>query len=169
MSARRINGPADVRFWAKVDKRGAVPQCNPQLQECWEWTASIGPDGYGMFKMNGRAHKAHRISYGFTHGLIPDDKCIDHRCRNRACVRPDHLRLVSKGQNSQHRDLDKHNSSGYRGVSWHKASETWAVYATCAGKRVFGGYFADIDDANRAARALRNSLFTHNDLDRIAQ
>jgi hypothetical protein len=67
---------------------------------CWDWTKSINSDGYGCFKYKGKNTKAHRVSL-LLHGLIiPKGMFIDHICRNRKCVNPDHLRIVTPKQNA---------------------------------------------------------------------
>lgn len=158
----------DARFWVKVNKSGPTPSHAPNLGRCWDWTASEHTDGYGEFRLNGKVRKAHRVSYEMANGDIPEDKDLDHRCRNRKCVRPDHLRLVTNKQNCEHRSVDSNNTSGYRGVSFHSVSKKWQVYVTHNGRRRYGGNFLDVHEAGAAAQAMRNQLFTHNDLDRSA-
>lgn len=77
------------RFWNKVDKSGS----------CWEWTACIRPDGYGVFGLNKVVVYAHRVAYELTRGPIPSGLEIDHLCRNRSCVNPDHLEVVNHKEN----------------------------------------------------------------------
>lgn len=77
------------RFWEKVDKS----------QECWVWTASKVHDGYGRFWSGGRVLLAHRVAYELEVGPIPDGLSLDHLCKNRACVRPDHLEPVTHTEN----------------------------------------------------------------------
>ena len=77
------------RFWRKVNK----------TETCWLWAASINSRGYGQFKMDGRSWQAHRIAYELQVGPIPDGLQIDHLCRVRACVNPDHLEAVSQEEN----------------------------------------------------------------------
>ena len=57
---------------------------------CWEWLGSTST-GYGCF----RRGYAHRYSYELHKGAIPDGLQIDHLCRNRLCVNPDHLEAVT--------------------------------------------------------------------------
>lgn len=80
------------RFWAKVAKG----------RDCWEWNGTITPSGYGHFYFEGRNHPAHRISYSWENGAIPDGLVVDHICRNKRCVRPTHLRAVTQRQNLLH-------------------------------------------------------------------
>jgi hypothetical protein len=66
---------------------------------CWEWQAFRDQDGYGTFWLNGENRRAHRASYELFVGPIPDAATLDHLCRNRSCVNPEHLEPVSIGEN----------------------------------------------------------------------
>lgn len=78
------------RFWAKVaiDPSG-----------CLLWTASVRSGGYGQFAHAGRQVQAHRFAYTALVGEIPAGLVVDHLCRNRACVRADHLEPVTNREN----------------------------------------------------------------------
>lgn len=77
------------RFWSKVDQSG----------ECWLWTAVQDGNGYGQFKLEHRMVGAHRWAYEQSYGSIPAGLEIDHLCRTRVCVRPDHLETVTTRTN----------------------------------------------------------------------
>src|SRR6202030_118623 len=62
---------------------------------CWLWLGACNEFGYGKF---GKV-KAHRFSYEREKGPIPDGLEIDHLCRNKSCVNPDHLEAVTHGEN----------------------------------------------------------------------
>lgn len=154
-----MNAEYSARYWAKVEKTAA----------CWIWTAGKS-EGYGMFKTEeNKMRGAHRLSYEMHCGPIPAGSLIDHICRNRDCVNPQHLRTVTTKQNSEHRAKSSTlGRSGVRGVFWHGALQKWAVRVRHNGKLYRGGYFATIEEAAEDVRRLRNALYTHNDLDRTA-
>jgi hypothetical protein len=87
--------PAVDRFWPKVAK----------TEDCWVWLGAADPTaGYGNFWDGERVVKAHRWSYEAAYGAIPDGLHLDHLCRNRICVRPDHLEPVTLLENLQRGD-----------------------------------------------------------------
>lgn len=65
---------------------------------CWVWMAAKRA-GYGAVWVEGRYLAAHRLSYEWCVGPIPEGKQLDHRCRNRACINPAHLEPVSCEEN----------------------------------------------------------------------
>jgi len=80
---------AEHRFWPKVKK----------TDDCWLWTAGLDSNGYGLFRLDERRLGAHVVSYGLLVGPIPDGLELDHLCRNRTCVNPEHLEPVTSKVN----------------------------------------------------------------------
>lgn len=67
---------------------------------CWLWTGVIQAGGYGRFRTQNRGHMAHRWLYEQLVGPIPEGMQLDHLCRVRNCVRPDHLEPVTPRENT---------------------------------------------------------------------
>lgn len=67
--------------------------------ECWEWTGRRNADGYGMVYHEGRNRPAHCAVFEAHRGPIPAGLVLDHLCRNRPCVRPEHMDPVPQKVN----------------------------------------------------------------------
>jgi hypothetical protein len=152
-----MRGTPEERFWAKVEK----------TETCWNWTASINTHGYGMFNLGTKIRGAHRFSYELLVGSIPEGMLIDHKCHNRHCVNPEHLRLVTMKQNLENLSgTYTTNKSGVRGVSFSEASRKWRGNVMHQKRQIHVGLFDTIAEAEAAVTAKRLELFTHNDKDR---
>ena len=66
---------------------------------CLLWLGKYHSQGYGRLCINGKDHFAHRYSFNLMKGKIPDGLELDHLCRVRCCVNPDHLEPVTKSKN----------------------------------------------------------------------
>lgn len=66
---------------------------------CYLWTGELSKTGYGVFKAGGRNRVAHRWYYQAKRGAIPSGLQLDHLCRVRRCVNPDHLEPVTPKEN----------------------------------------------------------------------
>lgn len=157
----------EERFWARVDKTG----------DCWLWRGAPTTHGYGFFHytlVKGRHRNvlAHRVAYSLEYGSIPPGKFLDHRCRNRLCVRPSHLRPATCKENMENRGgAEVTNKCGVRGVYYDARDgrkKPWRARVMHNRKFVEAGQFATLEEAAEAARLKRLELFTHSDADREA-
>lgn len=95
------------RFWDKVKK-------SDDPYGCWEWQTSRTNDGYGVFTLNGKLVRSHRVSWVLTYGLIPSGMCILHHCDNPKCVNPSHLFLGTFKDNTM--DMHKKGRAAWPNV-----------------------------------------------------
>ena len=66
---------------------------------CIVWTASTDRRGYGSFRVGAKNKRAHRVWYEHMFGAVPAGYELDHKCRVRHCVNPNHLRVVTHAEN----------------------------------------------------------------------
>lgn len=67
---------------------------------CWLWTGSVVGDGYGEFQYMGKRYSAHRLALQLDGRPVPRGMHADHTCRNKLCVNPAHLRVVTPKVNA---------------------------------------------------------------------
>ena len=79
-----------VRFFSRV---------RVEESGCWVWTGAKNSGGYGTVNVAGRTCRAHRFAFEFCRGPIAGDLSLDHLCRIKACVNPDHLEPVTHQEN----------------------------------------------------------------------
>lgn len=98
----KLLGPNDV-FESRIQKTDG----------CWIWTGTKHSYGYGVFLLPGeKAVRAHRYSYEYFVGKIPEGKIILHICDNPICVRPDHLRVGTKDDNNKDTAIKRRHNYG---------------------------------------------------------
>lgn len=119
--------------------------------ECIEWAMHLNACGYGVLKVNGKLHRAHRYVYPIFHNVQLYNFHVLHKCDNPKCVNPHHLFLGTHKDNMQ----DKKNknraktgkSSKYNYVSLRKDNNKWRVSRKENGKMVSYGQFETEDEA----------------------
>ena len=89
--AMRVIQKLPERFMARVEKDASTG--------CWFWLGQLMPNGYGTFGIFRRNFYAHRVAYALWRGPIPSAHDVDHLCRVRRCVNPNHLEAVTRREN----------------------------------------------------------------------
>lgn len=78
----------ESKFWEKV----SMPVI---ATDCWNWQATKSSNGYGLFWINDKNKRAHRVAYEAIFGSIPEELECHHICENKRCVNPFHIKLVT--------------------------------------------------------------------------
>lgn len=86
---------------------------------------------------------------------------VDHINRNGLDNQRSNLRPATNKENCENRGMFKHNTSGYKGVSWHKQHSKWMAYIKHNSKHIHLGYFDKIEDAVKARKTAEKKYFTH--------
>jgi hypothetical protein len=147
------------QFWARVDRSG----------DCWSWLGRIDRLGYGRVGVKGKMMMVHRYAWTLSGGELPAGMVIDHLCHNRACVRPEHLRVVTQAQNSQNRNGAPRNSkTGIRGVTYNTASGKYIARFWVGGKDFYCGAYPTTAEAEVAVVEGRRMYMTHSEMDKVA-
>lgn len=121
----------------------------------------INTNGHRQITIDGKHYMAHRLAWLWVYGIWPNI-LIDHINGNRDDNRIFNLRLATHKQNMENQALHCNNSSGFRGVSWHKANKKWVAYVNHNGKRFYLGSYETFDHAAAIVKAERDKFFTHN-------
>lgn len=108
-------------------------------------------DGYVMIRLDNVLYLRHRLVWLFHTGIFPD-LFIDHINRIPGDDRFENLRQSTQSENLCNTKMQTNNTSGHRGVSWHKEKSKWRAYGD-GGKQKFKhlGYFINLEDAVGAA------------------
>lgn len=100
-------------FWSKVEK----------TDTCWNWNGCTNGVFYGLISVNNKNILVHRFSYELHKGKIPDGLQIDHLCRNKLCVNPEHLEAVTQYENLKRGNTWLHHKSKTHCKNGHEYNE----------------------------------------------
>lgn len=133
------------RFLSKVK--------NNTPDECWVWSGCINSAGYGLIYEGDGSHKillAHRVSYELFIGPIPDKMQLDHKCHNRPCVNPYHLRPCTHSENCRNSTRPTNGNTQMKGIHWDKEQKKWRACIHVNDKTIHLGRFLTQELAHAA-------------------
>lgn len=126
---------------------------------CWIWYGAKAKTKWGDYGLcclsdTNRTCRAHRWSYEYFVGPIPDGLQLDHKCRNTLCVNPEHLEPVTNRVNTTRGErslLNVKKTSRYIGVRWetHQGKGRWRADIKLNGKSYTLGRFLSEEDAHQ--------------------
>lgn len=113
----------------------------------------VGVKGYRFVKLYGTVYPEHHLAWVIHHGKWPDDGFVlDHLNGNKADNSIANLRLATVTQNAANSKRRAANTSGYKGVSWHKRDKVWFAGIGVNGKNIHLGSFTSRESAAEAYR-----------------
>lgn len=113
--------------------------------------------GYIRMEILGATYLAHRLAFLYVEGEFPSHE-VDHKNNVRSDNRWHNLRKCLHIENTYNRSLRSNNTSGIKGVSWHKAINKWQVAISANKKRYYLGVFEDLELAEFVASEARDVL-----------
>lgn len=105
-------------------------------------------NGYIVIGIYGVTYYGHRLAWFYVTGHWPEK--IDHEDLDTSNNRWINIRLATQSQNALNRPIGPLNTSGYKGVSWHKGAKKWMSMANVGGKTIYLGLFENVEDAHAA-------------------
>lgn len=114
---------------------------------CWLWTGYLHRNGYATLKWDkGKSScMAHRASYMAFKGEIPEGLVLDHKCKTRSCVNPDHLEPVTYSENNRRSPRLKPRPDvckwGHSLTGDNLYPGRWRRCATCARRVALASYY----------------------------
>lgn len=123
----------------------------------------LSKEGYVDIRIKNYSCPAHRIAWFMMTGSWPDN-FIDHINRIRSDNRFINLRQATKSENAQNTKIPSNNTSGYKGVVWHKPNKNWVAQININKKHIHLGSFKNLQDAVNARIEAEKTFFTHSSL-----
>jgi len=106
------------------------------------WVNTKRPENkYCKITINQKRYLLHRLAYFYMTGIDPAEKEVDHINGNTLDNRFENLRLASSSDNNKNQKKPKNNTSGFKGVSWHKQHKKWNAQIKVNYKRIHLGYY----------------------------
>lgn len=149
--------PRDAEHLPSVERLKEVLQYSPETGKFFRITKGdvrLKPTGsvcrgYLLLCVDGKRFFAHRAAWAMHYGEWPKS-ILDHLNCDTSDNRIHNLRLATKTQNNQNRGKSKANTSGFKGVYWHKKAQKWYSTGVVDGKQKYLGLFERPEDASSA-------------------
>ncbi len=125
-------------------------KCDHQTRLIGKVAGCKSTGGYLQIRIRGESYSAHRLVWMYVYGRWPKHN-LDHINGIRTDNRIDNLREATYSENSQNRNVNKNNTSGYPGVYWFPPTRKWAAAIRINKKKIHLGYF-DTKESSIAAR-----------------
>ena len=106
-------------------------------------------EGYIQIKIDGKAYGAHRLAWLYIYGYMPEND-LDHLNQVKDDNRINNLREVSRTCNIKNSCMLRNNTSGVKGVGWHKQEKKWRAYIMINNKQISLGLYINKVDAAKA-------------------
>ena len=140
MTQERVRELFDYQDGQLVWKKRTGPRSNPN-----QAAGSLMPQGYLRVKFDKKSHLVHRLVYLWHTGEMP--VFIDHQDQNKTNNKIENLRPATHTQNLQNRPKYRNNTSGLKGVSFHRHKSKWQASIRIAGKQKYLGIYERKEDA----------------------
>jgi hypothetical protein len=140
-------------------KNGGFAQVS---DEDYERVLAAGPWSRKQESHTVYAQSTHHIKHRYLHRFImdaPADLAVDHRDHDGLNNQRGNLRIATDNQNSYNQKVARdNNTSGYKGVTWHKALKKWQVMISANGKQKYLGVFKTAEEASEVYKAAAQLL-----------
>jgi hypothetical protein len=113
--------------------------------------------GYKVLGLNQKIYKLHRIIFLYHYGYLPKE--IDHIDNNKSNNLIENLREATRSNNARNIKLRKNNTSGVKNVIWNKQRNKWEINLWFNGKRIYFGWYDDLNKAAKIAEKARNKYY----------
>lgn len=128
------------------------------LEKCKQYKWSTDSNGYP------RTNTKNLREYLFIHQLISNSYTnnkiiVDHKNLDKLDNRKENLRICSASQNNMNKKIQMNNTSGIRGISWHKIHNKWQSSISINGKTIYLGIFSNISDAIKFRQEAETKYF----------
>ena len=140
--------------WRRSPKNGMQP---------WDIAGKIDHQGYAVITIDGKGYMAHRLAWLYVYAELPAQ--IDHKNMVRSDNRIGNLRAADNAQNGMNKRMQSNNTSGFKGVTFHKRTGRFHAKIQANGQRKSLGYHVSAELAHKAYLKAAGEL--HGEFSRI--